>query len=112
MSQLVPIGSPALQALVVAPGKCASMRFLEFSAANIHNPRGSGSSAHAIQCPCQWQGCAESGRSGYCEQADFLLSGRRPAAGSEKRLRRNLRPADVDTNQTTLALPSFPKASG
>jgi len=46
VSQRAPIGSLALQALLAA-GKCASMRFLEFSAANIHNPRGSSSSAHA-----------------------------------------------------------------
>ena len=38
VSQLVPIGSPAPQVPVAAAGKCASMRFLEFLAANIHNP--------------------------------------------------------------------------
>ncbi len=37
MSQLVPIGSPMLPALVAA-GERASMRFLEFFAANIRNP--------------------------------------------------------------------------
>src|SRR5438045_3967228 len=38
MNQLVPIGSPALPALVAAAGERASMRFLEFFAANIRNP--------------------------------------------------------------------------
>jgi hypothetical protein len=38
MSQLVPIGSPQLPAIVVAAGERASMRFLEFFAANIRNP--------------------------------------------------------------------------
>jgi site-specific recombinase XerD len=38
MNQLVPISSPALPALVVAAGERASMRFLEFFAANIRNP--------------------------------------------------------------------------
>jgi integrase/recombinase XerC len=38
MKQLVPIGSPALPALVAAAGERASMRFLEFFAANIRNP--------------------------------------------------------------------------
>jgi len=37
MSQLVPIGSPMLPALVAA-GDRASMRILEFFAANIRNP--------------------------------------------------------------------------
>ena len=39
VNQLVPIGSPSLPALVSAAGKRASMRFLEFFAANIRNPR-------------------------------------------------------------------------
>lgn len=38
MSQLVPIGSPTLPALVVAAGERASMRFVEFFVANIRNP--------------------------------------------------------------------------
>ena len=38
MSQLIPIGSPTLQALVAIGGKRASMRFLEFFAVNIRNP--------------------------------------------------------------------------
>jgi integrase/recombinase XerC len=38
MNQLVPIGSPALPALVAAAGERASIRFLEFFAANIRNP--------------------------------------------------------------------------
>jgi hypothetical protein len=38
VSQLVPIGSPTLQALVAIGGKRASMRFLEFFAVNIRNP--------------------------------------------------------------------------
>src|ERR1700680_4181962 len=38
MNQLVPIISPALPALVAVAGERASMRFLEFFAANIRNP--------------------------------------------------------------------------
>src|SRR5216684_3268688 len=38
MNQLVPINSPALPVLVAAAGERASMRFLEFFAANIRNP--------------------------------------------------------------------------
>ena len=38
MNQLVPIVSPALPTLVAAAGERASMRFLEFFAANIRNP--------------------------------------------------------------------------
>jgi integrase/recombinase XerC len=38
MNQLVPLGSPALPALVAATGERASMRFLEFFAAKIRNP--------------------------------------------------------------------------
>jgi site-specific recombinase XerD len=38
MSQLVPIGSPVLPALVTAAGERASKRFVEFFAANIRNP--------------------------------------------------------------------------
>jgi len=38
MSQLVPISSPALPALVTAAGERARVRFLEFFAANIRNP--------------------------------------------------------------------------
>ena len=38
MKQLVPISSPALPVLVTAAGERASMRFLEFFAANIRNP--------------------------------------------------------------------------
>src|ERR1700732_1054949 len=39
MSQLLLISSPTLPALVAAAGERASMRFLEFFAANIRNPR-------------------------------------------------------------------------
>ena len=38
MNELVPISSPTLPALVTAAGDRASMRFLEFFAANIRNP--------------------------------------------------------------------------
>jgi hypothetical protein len=38
VNQLVPISSPALPALIAASGERASMRFLEFFAANIRNP--------------------------------------------------------------------------
>lgn len=37
-SPLVPIASPQLPALVATAGERASMRFLEFFAANISNP--------------------------------------------------------------------------
>jgi hypothetical protein len=39
MSQLVPLRSSALPALVIAAGERASMRFLEFFAANIRRRR-------------------------------------------------------------------------
>jgi hypothetical protein len=38
VKQLVPIGSPAVSALVAAPSERASIRFLESFAANIRNP--------------------------------------------------------------------------
>jgi hypothetical protein len=38
MNELVSISSPALPALVTAAGERASMRFLEFFAANVRNP--------------------------------------------------------------------------
>jgi hypothetical protein len=38
VGELVPIGSPALPALIAAAGERAGMRFLEFFAANIRNP--------------------------------------------------------------------------
>ena len=38
MNQLVPVAAPSLPALVPAAGERASMRFLEFFAANIRNP--------------------------------------------------------------------------
>ena len=38
MNELLPITSPTLPALVSAAGERASMRFLEFFAANIRNP--------------------------------------------------------------------------
>ena len=38
MNQLVPLASPAARALMPAAGERASMRFLEFFAANIRNP--------------------------------------------------------------------------
>jgi hypothetical protein len=38
MNQLVPISSATLPALIAAAGECASMRFLEFFAANIRIP--------------------------------------------------------------------------
>jgi hypothetical protein len=38
MNHLVPISAPTLPALIPAAGERASMRFLEFFAANIRNP--------------------------------------------------------------------------
>jgi hypothetical protein len=38
MNQVVPISSPVLPVLVTAAGERASVRFLEFFAANIRNP--------------------------------------------------------------------------
>jgi hypothetical protein len=39
VNQPVPIGSPSLTALVCTAAERASIRFLEFFAANIRNPR-------------------------------------------------------------------------
>jgi hypothetical protein len=39
VDQLVSIGSATLPSLIAAAGERASMRFLEFFAANIRNPR-------------------------------------------------------------------------
>jgi hypothetical protein len=38
VNQLIRISTPSLPTLVTAAGECASMRFLEFFAANICNP--------------------------------------------------------------------------
>jgi hypothetical protein len=39
MNQLVRLASPAVPALVTAAGERASMRFVEFFAANIRDPQ-------------------------------------------------------------------------
>jgi len=58
MSQLVPIGSPMLPALVAA-GDRASMRILEFFAANIRNPHTRRAYARAADEFLAW--CASAG---------------------------------------------------
>src|SRR5437868_1890508 len=59
MNQLVPVGSPALPALVTAAGERASMRFLEFFAANIRDPHTRRAYYRAAEEFLAW--CAEAG---------------------------------------------------
>ena len=59
MNQLVPIASPTLPALVAAAGERASMRFLEFFAANIRNPHTRRAYARAAEEFLAW--CADAG---------------------------------------------------
>ena len=55
----IPIGSPALPALVAAAGERASMRFLEFFAANIRNPHTRRAYTRAAEEFLAW--CASAG---------------------------------------------------
>src|SRR6202047_3791553 len=59
MSQLLLISSPTLPALVAAAGERASMRFLEFFAANIRNPHTRRAYARAADEFLAW--CASAG---------------------------------------------------
>ena len=59
MNQLVPINLPALPDLVAAAGERASMRFLEFFAANIRNPHTRRAYARAAEEFLAW--CASAG---------------------------------------------------
>jgi site-specific recombinase XerC len=59
MNQLAPISSPQPPALVVAAGKGASLRFLEFFAANIRNPLTRRAYARAADEFLAW--CADAG---------------------------------------------------
>ena len=59
MNQLVPISSPSMPALVAAAGERASMRFLEFFAANIRNPHTRRAYARAAEEFLAW--CASAG---------------------------------------------------
>jgi len=59
MNQLVPLVSPALPALVAVAGERASMRFLEFFAANIRNPHTRRAYYRAAEEFLAW--CAEAG---------------------------------------------------
>ena len=59
MNQFVPIGSLALPALVAAAGERASMRFLEFFAANIRNPHTRRAYARAAEEFLGW--CVDAG---------------------------------------------------
>ena len=59
MNQLVPIHSPTLPALVAVSGDRASMRFLEFFAANIRNPHTRRAYARAAEEFLAW--CADGG---------------------------------------------------
>ena len=61
MNQLVPITSAALSALVAAAGERASMRFLEFFAANVRNPHTRRAYARAAEEFLAW--CASVGAS-------------------------------------------------
>ena len=59
MNQLVPISSAAVPALIAAAGERASMRFLEFFAANIRNPHTRRAYARAAEEFLGW--CASVG---------------------------------------------------
>jgi hypothetical protein len=59
LSQLVPINSSTLPALVAAAGERAGMRFLEFFAANIRNPHTRRAYARAADEFLAW--CASAG---------------------------------------------------
>jgi site-specific recombinase XerC len=59
MNKLVPIGAPALPVLVAVAGERASMRFLEFFAANIRNPHTRRAYYRAAQEFLAW--CANTG---------------------------------------------------
>jgi site-specific recombinase XerC len=59
MNQLVPISSPAVPTLVAAAGDRASMRFLEFFAANIRNPHKRRAYHRAVEEFLTW--CANTG---------------------------------------------------
>jgi integrase/recombinase XerC len=59
MNELVPITSGTLPALVAAAGERASMRFLEFFAANIRNPHTRRAYARAAEEFLAW--CASAG---------------------------------------------------
>src|SRR5271168_369317 len=59
MNQLVPISAPTLPTLVAAAGERASMRFLEFFAANIRNPHTRRAYARAADEFLAW--CADAG---------------------------------------------------
>jgi hypothetical protein len=59
MNQLVPISSSTLPALVAAAGERASMRFLEFFAANIRNPHTRRAYYRAAEKFLSW--CASAG---------------------------------------------------
>ena len=59
MNQLVPLSSPTVPALVAGAGERASMRFLEFFAANIRNPHTRRAYARAAEEFLAW--CADAG---------------------------------------------------
>ena len=59
MNQLVRLASSAVPALVTAAGERASMRFLEFFAANIRNPHTRRAYARAAEEFLSW--CAAAG---------------------------------------------------
>jgi len=75
VNQLVPITSAALPALVAAAGERASMRFLEFFAANIRNPHTRRAYARAAEEFPAW--CAAAGVSSAASAHDAT-----PGAGS------------------------------
>ena len=59
MNQLVPQTGPSLPALIAGAGEQASMRFLEFFAANIRNPHTRRAYARAAEEFLAW--CADAG---------------------------------------------------
>ena len=84
MNQLVPIRSPELPALVAAAGERASMRFLEFFAANIRNPhtrRAYARAAEEFLAWCASAACRRSPPSSRC----MSRPGSRPARASSPR---------------------------
>jgi hypothetical protein len=84
MNQLAPINSPVLPALVAAAGDRASMRFLEFFAANIRNPHTRRAYARAAEEFLAW--CADAGVPSIAPCNQCTLPPRsRPARASSPR---------------------------
>ena len=83
-SQLIPVTCPALPALVAAAGERASMRFLEFCAANIRNPhtrRAYARAAEEFLAVARMSTCRRSPQCSRCTSPHGL----RPACASSPR---------------------------